>query len=342
MKRKIAKFASLSYLCTMILVFTLNAHAEIVPQGGKFDPRVRVVEYNPTNVVKISTFYGVSTHVQFSNDENITDIALGDDQAWNVVPRGNHMFVKPKAKNADTNVTVITNKRVYHFALVVTPRNLKDSTAWRDPELVYGLTFKYPEELTDKLVEKLVAESRAEEKMLEAQAQEAEKKQKAQALKDEIQLRESLLKSSLRKNKKNPAPALDGKKADEKNIKPVSVNYQQDVTEYANNTDYWASGDTDIRPTAASDDSRFTYLTFSHNRDMPAVYSVDAHGNESIINTSVEGNTIVVHRVVAQLRLRKGDFVVCIRNNAFNPDGGSDNDTGTILPNIERVTQEPK
>ena len=342
MKRKLAKLAGLPYLCALALAFTLNAQAEIVPKGGKFDPRVRVVEYNPSNVVKISTFYGVSTHVQFSNDENITDIALGDDQAWNVVPRGNHMFVKPKAKNADTNVTVITNKRVYHFALVVTPRNLKDASAWRDPELVYGLNFKYPEELTDKLVEKLVSESRAEEKMLQEQAEQAEKKQKAQALKDELQLRESMMKSSLRKNKSNPEPTTDSKSADAKSIGSVSANHQQDITQYTDNTDYWASGDNDIRPTAASDDSRFTYLTFSHNRDMPAVYSVDAHGKEALINTSVEGNTIVVHRVVAQLRLRKGDSVICIRNNAFNPDGGSDNDTGTILPNIERVTQEPQ
>ena len=48
-------------------------------------------------------------------------------------------------------------------------------------------------------------------------------------------------------------------------------------------------------------------MTFSNNRDMPAVYSVDKKGNEALINTNViEGNTIVVQRMVKEMMLRKG------------------------------------
>jgi len=61
--------------------------AEITPRQGDYDPRVRIVDYNPSNVVKLSTFYGVSTHVQFGEGENIHDVAVGDDQAWTIVPR---------------------------------------------------------------------------------------------------------------------------------------------------------------------------------------------------------------------------------------------------------------
>lgn len=327
----------------LMLVFSLAAHAEIVPKGGNSDPRVRVIDYNASNVVRIATFYGVSTHVQFGDDENITDIAVGDDQAWSVVPRGNHMFVKPKAKNADTNITVLTDKRVYHFALVVAQRSIKDAEAWRDPGLVYGLSFRYPDELTKKLAEKLIAESRAEEQMLAQKILEDEKKQKEQALQEEINIRDKLLKSSLRKGKKQSRMPLPDKTAANGSIHPlIPENNVDEIPEQADNEDYWAAGSKEISPTAASDDGRFTYLTFSHNRDMPAVYSVDAFNNEALINTSVEGNTIIVHRVVEQLRLRKGDAVVCIRNKAFNLDGGTDNETGTVLPNIERVTQEPK
>jgi type IV secretion system protein VirB9 len=127
--------------------FPIVAQAEISPQRGAYDARVRVVDYNPANVVRLTTFYGVSTHIQFGDGEIIKDIATGDDQAWALVPRsGNHLFIKPRATNADTNLTVITNKRVYQFALMVRDSDRKNQEAWRDPNLVFSLSFRYPDE----------------------------------------------------------------------------------------------------------------------------------------------------------------------------------------------------
>lgn len=261
------------------------AIAEIVPKASPFDSRLRVIDYNKNDVVKLETFYGVTTHIQFADDESIKDVAIGDDLAWNIVPRGNHLFVKPKEKRADTNVTVITDKRVYNFALVVVKRSIRDSSAWKDPKLVYGLSFRYPEE---------------------------------QARLAEIARRRGL---------------INGKFGSATKSGLSNGSSQGGVDNY----DYWMAGSPEISPTAARDDSRFTYLTFTNNRDMPAVYSVDSEGNEALINTNVEGNTIIVHRVVALIRLRKGNQVVCIRNDAFDFDGGSDNTQGTIAPDVKRT-----
>lgn len=259
------------------------AMAELTPKQGDFDPRVRVVDYNPQNVVKLSTFYGVSTHIQFGDDEKITDVAVGDDQAWTVKERGNHLFIKPKTTHADTNVTVVTNKRVYQFALVVQPRPIKDSTAWRDPNLIFSLSFHYPEEAAAKLA--------------------------AKSKNDGLKSRLGEVKAKL-----------------------------SDARKEGQNFDYWVAGSPEISPTAARDDGRFIYLTFSNNRDMPAIYSVDAEGNEALINTNViDGNTIVVQRLVRRLTLRKGVAVACIVNKAFDLDGGTDNKTGTVAPDVERV-----
>lgn len=274
--------------------------AEIIPNKSPYDSRVRIIDYNRMDVVKLSTFYGVSTHVQFADDEIIKDVAVGDDQAWNIVPRGNHLFIKPKAKKADTNVTVVTDKRVYNFAIVVVPRSTKDSTAWTDPNLVYGVSFRYPEEEAAKLAAEQAAKAKA----------------------DEIKRRWNIVKAKFAKITKEGAVDYVGEK-----VTPLE---QQ-------NYDYWMAGSDEISPTAARDDGRFTYLAFSNNRDMPAVYSVDAAGNEALINTNVEGSTIIIHRVVSSLKLRKGVAVVCIRNNSFNPNGGVDNSAGTIAPDIERV-----
>lgn len=269
--------------------------AEIIPEKSPYDSRMRIINYNRMDVVKLATFYGVSTHIEFGSDEVIKDVAIGDDQAWNIVPRGNHLFVKPKATKADTNITVVTDKHVYNFALVVQPRSLKDSTAWKDPNLVYGVSFRYPEQEAAKLA--------------------AEQAEKAKAVAQNRRL--SSMKGKLDR-------ALDGA---ENQAKPLE---QQ-------NYDYWMAGSIEISPTAARDDGRFTYLSFSNNRDMPAVYSVDAAGKESLINTNVKDNTIIVHRVVPFLRLRKGSAVVCIRNDGFVFDGGEDNAAGTIAPDVERV-----
>lgn len=291
------------YLILILVLLPILAIAEIIPDKSPYDSRVRVMVYNRMDVVKLSTFYGVSTHVQFADDETIKDVAVGDDQAWSIVPRGNHLFIKPKARKADTNVTVVTDKRVYNFALVVAPRSVKDSSAWKDPNLVYGVTFRYPEQEAEKLA--------------------AEQAEKAKA--DEIKRRMAVVKGRFASITKEGAVDYVG---------------QKEIPLEQQNYDYWMAGSPEISPTAARDDGRFTYLAFSNNRDMPAVYSVDAAGKEALINTNVEGNTIIIHRVVPTLRLRKGDAVVCIRNDAFDLEGGADNSAGTIAPGVERVIKE--
>lgn len=261
------------------LLLSMSAHAELTPNKGEYDPRVRVVDYNPLNVTKLSTFYGVSTHVEFAPNEKIKDVAVGDDMAWNVVPRGSHLFIKPKAEKADTNITVITDKRTYHFALVVQPRPVKDSTAWADPNLIFSLTFRYPDE---------------------------------EAAKYAATVKKETLKSKL---------------GDFKNAASDGQNF-----------DYWVAGSEEVTPTSARDDGRFIYLKFSNNRDMPAIYSVDDEGHEALINTNViDGNTIVVQRLVKELILRRGHYVASVINKTFDMTGGTDNFTGTVVPDVERV-----
>lgn len=270
-------------LFLLALLLPLVTLAETTPPQGKFDPRVRVVDYNPMNVVRLSTFYGVSTHIRFADGETIRDVAIGDDQAWKVVPRGNHLFIKPQATKADTNVTVVTDLRTYQFALVVQPRTAKDTTAWLDPNLIYSLAFNYPEE---------------------------------EAARSQASARQAALKTRL--------DEVKGKLTDAARSAP--------------NTDYWVAGSEEISPTAARDDARFIYLTFSNNRDMPAIYAVDDQGNEALVNTNViDGNTIVVQRLVRHLMLRKGAAVASVINRSFDLSGGLDNTSGTVAPDVERV-----
>lgn len=75
-------------------------------------------------------------------------------------------------------------------------------------------------------------------------------------------------------------------------------------------------------PTDVYDDGRFTYVQMSDLKafptgDFPAVFMRETeHGEDSLVNTTVEGNTIIVHGTYAYLVVRHGDYVVGLRRNA--------------------------
>lgn len=115
-----------------------------IPRSGHFDRRVKSVIYNPKQVIKMVGHYGYSTHIELSPLEIVQNIAMGDADAWDVAPTGNHIFLKPKGKKAATNMTIITNKRVYHFDLYA--RYAKGSRYINSKKMYYQISFRYPEE----------------------------------------------------------------------------------------------------------------------------------------------------------------------------------------------------
>jgi type IV secretion system protein VirB9 len=94
----------------------------------------------------------------------------------------------------------------------------------------------------------------------------------------------------------------------------------------------------DIVPTLVFDDGRFTYLRFPGNREVPAVFHVLGDGTETIVNTRMEDDLLVVDRVSRHLTLRAGSAVVGIWNDAFDLDGVPPQD-GTTAPGVERTVK---
>lgn len=74
-------------------------------------------------------------------------------------------------------------------------------------------------------------------------------------------------------------------------------------------------------PTTVYDDGSFTYVKMNDGTsfptgNFPAVYGREkAHAEEFIVNTTVEGNTIIVHGTYPYLVIRHGDNVVGLRRN---------------------------
>lgn len=140
-----ADITRLPVICALALVIASPLAAQ--------DTRLRTLVYDAAAVVEINGKVKVQTTIKFAPDEAIENVAIGDSQAWQVQPNKAQslLFVKPLARNARTNMTVVTNKRTYLFDLVASPRNAP----------LYVLQFRYPELEKAREAARLAAEAEA-------------------------------------------------------------------------------------------------------------------------------------------------------------------------------------
>ena len=80
------------------------------------DSHIKVVQYDPNNVVLLNGQYGYQTQITFAPNETVQNVSLGDSMAWQTVPVANNLFIKPVA-SSKTNMTVLTNANSYNFQL---------------------------------------------------------------------------------------------------------------------------------------------------------------------------------------------------------------------------------
>lgn len=108
------------------------------PQLGQRDAHIQTVFYDDDEVVRLTGALGWQIMLEFGPDERIENVSIGDALAWQVTPnkRARNIFLKPLARNAATNMTVVTDRRRYVFALDVGAR--RASTPW-------VVRFEYPQ-----------------------------------------------------------------------------------------------------------------------------------------------------------------------------------------------------
>lgn len=93
-----------------------SVFAESVPRHVAADNHVKVVVYDPNNVVLLKGSYGYQTQITFAPNETVQNVSIGDSLAWQAVPVGNNLFIKPVA-SSKTNMTVLTSSNSYTFQL---------------------------------------------------------------------------------------------------------------------------------------------------------------------------------------------------------------------------------
>lgn len=110
------------------------------------DGHIQSVRWDPDKVIRVTGALGWQVMLEFGSDERIENVSIGDAQAWQVTPnkRARNLFLKPLTRNASTNMTVVTDRRRYAFALGVAPR--RASTPWI-------VRFEYPRPVVEAIDE---------------------------------------------------------------------------------------------------------------------------------------------------------------------------------------------
>lgn len=136
---RLAGFAAAAALTLAGPVWALDA-----PKAGPSDPRIKVIDYDPWAVVKVTGVFRTATQIVFGEAETILHVAVGDTSGWDVVAEKNILFVKPKAAHGPTNLIVTTSRgattRNYTFEL--STRGGSSSRETKDT--VFVLRFRYP------------------------------------------------------------------------------------------------------------------------------------------------------------------------------------------------------
>lgn len=126
-----------------LIAFSSLAAAERSVDPGPLDHRIKNVNYAERDVVSIHGHYGYSTTIEFAVNETILTVSIGDSEAWQVVKpsQPNLLFIKPIEPQATTNMSVVTDKRIYVFML---DGHKPRSRAPND--MTFHVKFNYPDD----------------------------------------------------------------------------------------------------------------------------------------------------------------------------------------------------
>jgi type IV secretion system protein VirB9 len=143
-RRRITLQRSMTALTVITLIHILAhapvAVAEVEPQRGKVDSRIRATPYDAEQVYRLRGYVGYQIDLEFEAGETFVGLGAGDIEGLAYFGEDNHLFLKPKAARVATNLTVLTNRRHYQFDYTA----LAQRPNAGDADVIYALRFSYP------------------------------------------------------------------------------------------------------------------------------------------------------------------------------------------------------
>ena len=242
------------------------------------DSRIRTLVYNPNEVYEVKFFYNYQSFIEFSEDEEIEMISIGEAFAWRLTPAGKRLFIRPLEVAAHTNMTIITNKRTYHFDIRSDEFNGK-----ADEDLVYTIRFFYPQ----------IGQPLPIPPQLTAPNPAKPVKPLTAIIRTPI--------PGARVDR--DLPGVVGRNPEE-----AALNFNYSLAGKSDN----------ITPLKVYDDGTETQFQFANdNLVIPTISSVDVSGVEHQLSYIIRDGYVVIPTVGRQFTLRLADGLLCIYNNAM-------------------------
>jgi type IV secretion system protein VirB9 len=109
--------------------------------AGSPDTRIRALPYAADEVYRLKGYVGYQIDLEFEPGETFVGLGTGDLDSLTFAAEENHLFLKPRAGGIDTNLTVLTTRRAYHFDYSASERRPDPALG----DVVYVLRFSYPQ-----------------------------------------------------------------------------------------------------------------------------------------------------------------------------------------------------
>jgi type IV secretion system protein VirB9 len=115
------------------------------------DARIRTLAYAADEVYRLRGYVGYQVDLEFEPGESFVGLGTGDLDGLTFAAQDNHLFLKPRAGGIDTNLTVLTTRRAYHFDYSASARRPDPALG----DVIYVLRFSYPAAVTTRAAERL-------------------------------------------------------------------------------------------------------------------------------------------------------------------------------------------
>lgn len=139
-------------IIALIIITNLSSNIALGSQMPRFlgtEKKFRSFLYNPNEVYRYIGHYTYQGFIEFEQGETIGTISMGNPSLWLFESLGNRLFLKPVGEDgSETNMTVITSKKVYHFELMA-----REAKGIADKNLIFVVKFVYPDEKEKNIVE---------------------------------------------------------------------------------------------------------------------------------------------------------------------------------------------
>ena len=277
----------LRFLGFLGLFLLLTLQITLAQTPTTTDSRIRTLVYNPNEVYELKFYYNYQSFIEFSEDEEIEMISIGEAFAWRLTPSGKRLFIRPLEIAAHTNMTIITNKRIYHFDI-----RSDEFTGKADEDLVYTIRFYYPQIGQPLPIPPQLALPNVATRNIRAPQD------------SEAQLPQAytgVIKTPIPKTRVDESlPGITDRNPEESGF----------------NFDYrFAGNGQKIIPLKVYDDGKETHFQFANeNALIPKISMVDDFGNETSLTYTIRDRYIVIPAIANQFTLRNENEILCIFN----------------------------